>query len=93
MKQFETFDEYYDVVLGNVSHSVIPDKIYYYSQQRIEEVVRKMYRFDIPYKKASVLLETFFDQFVGMISVPTNRIDVGDDTDFNYYEDNFNEEF
>lgn len=90
MKEFETFEEYYEVVISNVSHTVLPDSIYNYSEQRITEIVQRMYRFDIPFKKAAVLLETFFDQFVGMIVVPTNKTY---DDDYNYFTDNFNDEF
>ena len=88
MKEFENFEEYYEVVIANVSHSILPDKLYNYAEQRIVEVVQRMYRYDIPFKKAAVLLETFFDQFVGMIVVPSNR--TIDEDDFDYFNDNFN---
>lgn len=82
-EEFNSFEDYYEVVLGNVSHSILPDRLYNYSEQRIVEIVQRMFRFKIPYKQAAVILETFFHQFVGMLIVPTS-------TDYDYFNDDFN---
>jgi hypothetical protein len=82
-QEFDTFEKYYEVVIGNVSHSILPDRLYDYSERRIVEIVQRMYYFDIPYKKAAVLIETFFAQFEGLILLPSN------DDNFNWNTDNF----
>lgn len=78
----ETFDEYFEQVVGNIHPNIIPDKLFFYAENRIREICYKLFRLDIDYKKAAVIIETVFNQLNGMIILPRSE-------DYEYLNDDF----
>lgn len=82
MRKIENFEEYLDAVVANQSYSNLSNRLHHYAQYKIEEVVRTLYRFDIDYKKASVILESFLKNFKLMLHIP-----IEEQEDYDYLDD------
>ncbi len=58
-----TFEEYYDIVVGNVSKRVLNEYKVTLTKEPLYEIIFDMYRLDINTSQAVVLLESFYSKF------------------------------
>lgn len=58
-----TFDEYYSVVLDNVSKKTLTEELRVSTKEELYEMIYDLYFLDVQPTKSVVLLESFYSKF------------------------------